>query len=274
MNAPVAALAVLPDGDLVAGGTFTTAGGVAARHVARWDGATWTAMPTPLWGVFGEGVAALAVLANGDLVATEYNFGIYVPGQPASRVLRWNGTDWSLLATPNGIVHALAADRGGQLAVGGVFSAIDGLVTAFAARYATTCPATAASFGAGCAGHALVASTLPWVDTTFAATATGLPSQAIAVALSSFTAFAPGALPLANVLPQALPGCDLLVQPDIVQALAATGGSVVSSLFLPDTPPLVGMTFYHQVVPFEVDAGQQFLAITATNALSLTAGDL
>lgn len=39
-----------------------------------------------------------------------------------------------------------------------------------------------------------------------------------------------------------------------------------------NTPPLVGVTFCQQMVPVEVDPSLNVLAITATNALSLTAG--
>jgi len=48
----------------------------------------------------------------------------------------------------------------------------------------------------------------------------------------------------------------------------------VSELFLPNTPPLVGVTFYHQLVPIEFDAQGSWVAVTATNALQLTAGML
>ena len=34
----VRAMTTLPNGDLVAGGTFSTAGGVVANRIARWDG--------------------------------------------------------------------------------------------------------------------------------------------------------------------------------------------------------------------------------------------
>ena len=37
----VNALAFGPDGSLYAGGKFTTAGGVTANHIARWDGSDW-----------------------------------------------------------------------------------------------------------------------------------------------------------------------------------------------------------------------------------------
>ena len=40
MNAPVFALAVNGT-DVYAGGYFTTAGGVSANGIAKWDGTTW-----------------------------------------------------------------------------------------------------------------------------------------------------------------------------------------------------------------------------------------
>jgi hypothetical protein len=58
----VSALAVLHNGDLVAGGGFLTAGGVAANNIARWNGSSWSAM-----GVTAGN--ALTVLPGGDLVA-------------------------------------------------------------------------------------------------------------------------------------------------------------------------------------------------------------
>lgn len=41
LNGPVLALLVMPNGYLVAGGGFTQAGGVLARHLAIWDGVAW-----------------------------------------------------------------------------------------------------------------------------------------------------------------------------------------------------------------------------------------
>lgn len=64
-NAEVRALAVLRDGSLVAGGSFSQAGEVAASGVARWNGSTWS----PLGSGTNGAVWALAVLDNGDLVA-------------------------------------------------------------------------------------------------------------------------------------------------------------------------------------------------------------
>ena len=35
-----------PNGDLIAAGSFTTAGGVTVNRIARWDGSTWSALGT------------------------------------------------------------------------------------------------------------------------------------------------------------------------------------------------------------------------------------
>ena len=40
----VYALAVDASGNLYAGGDFTTAGGVSANRIAKWDGSSWSAL--------------------------------------------------------------------------------------------------------------------------------------------------------------------------------------------------------------------------------------
>ncbi len=65
MNSWVVALAVDEDGNLYAGGGFTTAGGVAANRIAKWDGASWSALGSGMNG----GVRALAVDGSGNLYA-------------------------------------------------------------------------------------------------------------------------------------------------------------------------------------------------------------
>lgn len=59
----VKCLRILPNGDLAAGGDFTSLGGVSASFLARWNGALWQ----PLGGGTAGGVHALLQVANGDL---------------------------------------------------------------------------------------------------------------------------------------------------------------------------------------------------------------
>ena len=51
--------------DLYAGGGFTTAGGIAANYIAKWNGSSWSALGS---GMNGDCVYALAV-SGSDLYA-------------------------------------------------------------------------------------------------------------------------------------------------------------------------------------------------------------
>ena len=94
MPGTVYALAVAPNGDLVVGGQFGRAGTVPVNNIARWNGATWSALGGGSGGVNGL-VLALAFLPNGDLVAA----GQFATagGVVVNNVARWNGATWAPL---------------------------------------------------------------------------------------------------------------------------------------------------------------------------------
>ncbi len=108
-------------GNLYAGGGFITAGGVIANYVAKWDGATWSALGSGMNGA----VHALVFDAAGSL----YAGGEFTTagGVSARRIAKWNGTTWSSLssAIPDA-VHALAFDAAANLYVGGDFIPVGG----------------------------------------------------------------------------------------------------------------------------------------------------
>jgi hypothetical protein len=309
INGGVRELVVLPNGDLVAGGVFTQAGGVAVNNIARWDGTSWSALGTGVagsvtsmvslpggdlivggtgfpgriarwdgstWSALGYGLNglanALAILPNGDL-AVGGTFTM-AGGVTTERIARWDGTSWSALCTQmDGGIYALATMANGELAVAGYFATVEGRYSAGIARLVSTCPATATVAPTPCVGSAgpltLVADTLPWVGSTFRATAAGMPPVSIGFTV---TGFSTTSLPLSTVFSQALPGCDLLVSPDAVQVMIASAGEVRTQLVLPSNAALTGFTFHQQVVAIEVDAQLTFLEVASTNALSLTIG--
>ncbi|MBI1304758.1 MAG: hypothetical protein GC172_13380 [Phycisphaera sp.] len=124
-NAFVFDLAVLPNGDLVAGGFFTTAGGVSANGIARWNGSSWS----PIGSGFDGSVRALAVLPNGELVA---GGGVV----SANNIARWNGSSWSPLGSGmKGQVSSLAVLPNGDLVAGGSFTRAGGVVANRIARW-------------------------------------------------------------------------------------------------------------------------------------------
>jgi hypothetical protein len=131
MNGPVYALAVLPNGDLVAGGAFTDAGGVKADYIARWDGRHWF----PIGIGMSFNVIALAVLPSGDLVAG----GGFASagGTTVNQIARWNGVSWSPLGSgvAGGGVYALAVMPNGDVIAGGNFIAAGGVTVKQIARW-------------------------------------------------------------------------------------------------------------------------------------------
>ena len=106
------------DGALCAGGRFTTAGGVSASNIARWDGSSWS----PLASGINGSVSSLAVY-NGALCAggeftTDGEVG-------AKWIAKWDGSSWSPLSGgmsgPYGVrIYALAV-YDGALYAGGFF---------------------------------------------------------------------------------------------------------------------------------------------------------
>jgi hypothetical protein len=74
------------------------------------------------------------------------------------------------------------------------------------------------------------------------------------------------------VLPQGQPGCSLLVSPDLLDVLLPVAGVVNSQTNVPNSMSLVGGTFHHQLVPFELGASSAITAVTSSNAIAATIG--
>ena len=272
-NGPVWALTTLPNGDLVAGGNFTIAGGIPAISIARWDGTSWSAL--------GSGmnylVLALTTLPNGDLVAG----GVFTTagGVSANFIARWDGTSWSALGSgmsgPPGplAVRVLAVLPNGDLVAGGNFTVVNGAASAYIAQLTTTCPATAVSYGSGCIGsggpNVLAATSLPWTGSTFRSIATGMPAPALAVGVFGFSTTS---IPMQSILPQGVPGCTLFVSPDLLDLYVPAAGIVQTQLVIPNTVALAGVVFHQQVIPIELSGTGSITALTGTNALTLTIG--
>jgi hypothetical protein len=298
VNNTVRALTRLPNGDIVAGGDFTLAGTLTntALYAARWDGAAWTAMSAP------GPVTSLATEASGTVIAA------------TSGVRRWNGSSWQLvvassatavLALPNGDLMAskflsngglariapngtvrttygiadgvtdLVLAEDGDILVAGNIQGVTGVASVGVARLDAPCPATSTTAGAGCTGSAgplvLTPTALPWLGGTFRGVATGLPALAFGVGV---TGFAPTSVPLLSLFPAAVAGCTLHAQPDLLEVVLATAGSVTVQLVVPSNPVLIGLVVQHQVVSLQSDAALNFTEVTATNSLQLTLGTL
>jgi hypothetical protein len=80
------------DNKLIAGGTFTSAGGVGANCVAAWDGSAWS----PMGSGMDDVVHALAVYDNKLIAGGEF---FTASGAAAILIAAWNGSTWSALGS-------------------------------------------------------------------------------------------------------------------------------------------------------------------------------
>jgi hypothetical protein len=87
------------DGNLIAGGSFSTEQGQVANGIARWDGARWQPMGAGVTGspLGGATLVLSFTIHDGQLIAG----GIFATagGQPASGVARWDGAEWQPMGT-------------------------------------------------------------------------------------------------------------------------------------------------------------------------------
>jgi hypothetical protein len=138
----VESLCVYDDGDgpaLYVGGDFSFAGGVPARHIAKWDGVSWSSVG----GGMNHVVSAMAVYDDGSGPAL-FCGGVFTEagGQPANYIAKWDGSTWTNLGEDtSGIVSALLVfddglgdGDGPALFVGGSFIAQPG-GDSYIARY-------------------------------------------------------------------------------------------------------------------------------------------
>ena len=155
------------DGYLYAGGSFSSAGKIAANNLARWNltSKTWTPLGA---GVLGQ-VNAIAVGPDGQIYVGGYFTRAGAVG--AQYVARWNpsNTAWSGLGsgvnTVNAsyyptTVNAIAAHPNGDLFVGGSFNRAGGLVANGLARWSND---AWSALGAGVTGGTQFSNSRPLV---------------------------------------------------------------------------------------------------------------
>lgn len=140
-NGSASALKTFDDGtglQLYVGGSFDSVGGVPANNIARWNGASWSALGP---GVSTGGlVRALETYDDGTGPAL-YASGTFaaVGGANCGRIARWKNNAWSVLGSPAGVDVALGSSvrevnslavfddgAGAKLFAGGVFGQAGG----------------------------------------------------------------------------------------------------------------------------------------------------
>jgi hypothetical protein len=133
MNDTVQALIVDGNGNLYAGGSFTTAGGVAANYIAKWNGSAWNALGA---GLSNNGFVRALAIANNNIYAGGYFAS--AGGVVTNSIAKWDGSEWTALGSGLDLystVYALAFDKGGNLYTSGLFTIAGDKASGFLAKW-------------------------------------------------------------------------------------------------------------------------------------------
>jgi hypothetical protein len=99
---------------LYAGGIFSTAGGLSANSIAKWNGSSWSALGSGTADIiYALATSGSNVFAGGDFTS--------VGGSAANYIARWDGNNWSNAAPGTGsgdVIDALATDGSNLYAAG------------------------------------------------------------------------------------------------------------------------------------------------------------
>jgi hypothetical protein len=175
----VAVMALAVSGtNLYAGGQFTTAGGVPANNIAKWDGSAWSALGS------GMDVDVYVLVANGTNLYAGGDFSM----AGANGIAKWNGSAWSALGSGMGgfyrQVNALAVS-GTILYAAGPFTTAGGVAANCIAKWDGSAWSALGSGMSGSGPYATVVGALAVSGTNLYAggyftTAGGVPANNIA----------------------------------------------------------------------------------------------
>ena len=223
------------NGNLIAGGFFSTAGGAAAKNIAQWNGSSWSTLGSGLNtnpGFFGTSVTSFAT----------YNGNLYVGGSfdtaggvAAGSIALWNGSAWSSPGT--GLAgRTLNYSDGGSSGPPVVYAMATYNNNLYAAGTFTS------------AGGVRAADIASWNGTSWAALGTGIDTDGIVQCLTVYNGKliaagdfnTAGGLQVANIaawdgtswsaLGNGLGSLTVGYQYEMVQALAVYQGDLYASL--------------------------------------------
>jgi fibronectin type 3 domain-containing protein len=129
-------------GNLYAAGSFTSAGGVSAYCIAKWDtaGSSWSSIgfnSTSMPDSSQVSVDSLAFDLTGNFYAGG-NINGYIYNSPSSYgkyIIKWDGSRWVLPFSLNSAVHDFTTDSAGNIYTGGYFTTAGGITVNYIVKW-------------------------------------------------------------------------------------------------------------------------------------------
>lgn len=141
---------MLSGGNLYAGGTFATAGGVLVNNVARWNGINWNAIGTGLTYQFSLG-NVISLTQCGSTIYAGGSFDVS-GGFMDDKIAKWDGTNWIEIGTEidntpeHTTIYEITA-AGNNLIVNGTFKMAGTTVVNNIAHWTDTSASSAPAVG-------------------------------------------------------------------------------------------------------------------------------
>lgn len=138
-SSPVVNAIAVSGNNVYVGGVFTSAGGVPAKNIAKWDGANWSALGSGVSGPNNTQGEIRAIAVSGANVYVGGQFAT-AGGVTGNSIAKWDGVSWSALGsgiTDGGSVQFVGAIgiSGSDVYVGGFFSTAGGVAVNNMARW-------------------------------------------------------------------------------------------------------------------------------------------
>jgi hypothetical protein len=99
ISAILSGITAISSSNVWAVGSYTSSGFVGQTLIEHWNGASWSVVSSPSPGSWSNNLAGVSVISAGNVwaVGSYQNFG----GPLQTLVEQWNGTDWSMVPSPN-----------------------------------------------------------------------------------------------------------------------------------------------------------------------------
>ncbi len=264
-NAPLPRRATDMTADPLTGGLVLFSGYQMPSDTWRFDGTNWAQL--------APAHTPLPRYDHSLTTDTTRGRAVMFGGPNAADTWEWDGTDW-LSRTPATLPAARSDTYLTYDFVSEQVLMYGSVATAETWRYAPTQPATFVVSGTGCpgtAGTAAMATTeRPWLDRTFHVDFSPVPANTIGLMLwglsDTQSGLGPLPLPLGVI---GMPGCDLQVDPVLIDAFLAVGNTATWTLPIPNDPLLLGLTIFCQGAAFDAAANTFGLVLANHGAMTL-----